>query len=267
MNHRIALCAGLTVFAVAAATSAPAQTYAEPPGAMPPPSQGTLPPAPPVHYRGLPPAPVEHGGMPPGEALMIARASGLRPLTQPARQGANWVLLASDNMGGQLRVMIDARSGRIVHASPAYDPRFASAPMRPRGYVPMPGPQHDTVAPPPGYGTARDLREPSAPLPPSPRTAARTPQNPSLASAPETTGTLPPPRPARTPLPRPRPTMAANEGGAGAAAPTPPMQSRQVVETSPEAEAPTPAPAAAPAAAPAKQPPAETQMIPVAPLD
>lgn len=258
MKHRIALCVGLTALAVAAATAAPAQTYIEPPGAPPPP-------------------PAESGGMPPSEALMIARTSGLRPLTQPARQGPNWVLLASDNMGGQLRVMINARTGRIVHASPAYDPRFAYAPMRPRGYVPVPAPQYGTIAPPQRYGAAPppDLREPTPPrsaarsTPPSQQTpppAARAPQNQSLAGAPDITGSVPS-RPVRTPLPRPRPAIAANEAGAGAPAPTPPTRARPVVETSPEAEASSTPAAAPPAAAPAKPAPAETQMIPVAPLD
>ena len=253
MKHRIALCVGLTALAVVGATSAQAQVvYGEPPRGYVEPPDGMV-----------------HDGLPPNEALMIARSSGLRPLTQPARRGPNWVLLASDNMGGQLRVVINAQTGRIVHAAPAYDPRFAygEPPVRPRGLVPG-APQYGAALPPPPSYVAppADLRTPSQP----PRTARTSPpagakQNPSLAGAPETTGSVPT-RPTRTPLPRPRPTMAANE--AGAPAPTPPTQARPV-ETSPEAEAPAaaqPAPAA-PSAAAAKPAPTETQMVPVAPLD
>jgi len=283
LKHRIALCAGLTALAVGAATSAPAQTYLEPP-------PGTVPSPPPPGY-GAPPPSTVHDGMPPSQALMIARTSGLRPLTQPARRGPNWVLLASDGMGGQLRVVINARTGRIVHAAPAHDPRFAygEPPSRPRGLVPIMPPQH--AAAPPSYGGALpppDLNTPTPPLPhtarttppqqtpPPTRTARASPQTPpgatpnsSLASAPDTTGSVPSRPAARTPLPRPRPTMAANEAGAGATAPTPPTQARQLVETSPEAEASPAAAAAAPSAtpAPAKPAPAETQMVPVAPLD
>lgn len=265
--HKIAIL-GLTACVVAGATSAQAQVY----------------PAPPPGYVPVSPPPsAVHGGLPPSEILMIVRTSGLRPLTQPARQGPRrYVLLASDNMGGQLRVVVNAYSGRIVHAAPAYDPRFAYHPARPRGYVPMPAPQHGTVARPPSYGAAPapDLREPTPPLPRTARTTApaptaRAPRNPrpqspsrqnaSLASAPDRAGTAPA-RPVRTPLPRPRPVVAASE----AAAQAPPAPARQAVrETSPEAEAsPAAIPApAAPSAAPAKPAPTETQLVPVAPLD
>ena len=112
MKHRIALCVGLTALGVAGRDAgAGAAVYAEPPPGY-----------------GGPPQPMVHGGLPPNEILMVARASGLRPLTQPARQGPqNYVLLASDNMGGQLRVVVNAHTGRIVHAAPAHDPRFAYA--------------------------------------------------------------------------------------------------------------------------------------------
>jgi hypothetical protein len=265
LNHRIALCAGLAALGVAGiiATPVQAQVYLEPGGQAVPPPQRDL------------------GGLPPSEILMAVRASGLRPLTQPARLGPQqYVVLASDNMGGQLRVVVNANTGRIVHAAPAHDPRFAYHPVRPRGFIPTPAPQHDVMAPPPTYSAAPpDLRTPSAPppAPPAPpRTARAAPapqtppaagpsHNPSLAGAPDTTGSVPT-RPARTPLPRPRPAMAANEASA-AAAPAP-AQARPV-ETSPEAEAPAaaqPAPVA-PSAAAAKPAPTETQMVPVAPLD
>ena len=275
MKHRIALCVGLTALAVAGATSAQAQVvYGEPPRGYVEPPEGMV-----------------HDGLPPNEVLMIARSSGLRPLTQPARRGPNWVLLASDNMGGQLRVVINAQTGRIVHAAPAHDPRFAygEPPVRPRGLVPgVPAQRGAALPPPPSYvAPPADLRTPSQPpraarteshTPPPTRAARTSPpqtppagatQNPSLAAAPETTGSVPT-RPTRTPLPRPRPTMAANEAGADAPAQTPPTQTRQVVETSPEAEASSSAPAptpAPPSAAPATPAPTETQMVPVAPLD
>ncbi len=151
LKTRIAIGVGLAALGVVAATSARAQTaYGNPPGVEAP--------------------PMAQPGLPPRDVLRIVRASGLTPLTQPARQGAHYVVLASDNMGGQLRVTIGA-DGRILHAGPAHDPRFAGLPARPRGYVP--------VAPPYGAapGSARavappsDLRDPSAPLP---RTAVRT---------------------------------------------------------------------------------------------
>lgn len=269
MKHRITLCAALAALGVAGATSAQAQAvYAEPPRG----------------YVAVSPPEVEpmvEPGLPPDEVLMIVRASGLRPLTQPARRGGRYLILASDNMGGQLRVVINAHTGRIVDASPAQDPRFGEPPMRPRGLVPMPGRQ-EAEAPPSYEAPPSDLRTPSAP--PRPARVVRTapaPQTPptgrssshSLANAPDVTGSTTPARPARTPLPRPRPAQAAQQAAAPApaaeAAATPAPQARPAVrETSPEAEQPaaTPAPAA-PSAAPATPPASETQMVPVAPLD
>ena len=237
MKHRIALCAGLVSLAVAAATSAQAQVYVEPP-------------------RGYvePPPQMVQGGMPPAEVLMVVRASGLRPLTQPARRGSQYVLLASDNMGGQLRVVVSAHNGRIVHAEPAYDPRFAYHPVRPRGLVPIAPPQH-AAAPPSQYAAPPDLRTPSPP----PRTARAAPaegasQNHGLASAPDSASATPT-GPARTPLPRPRPAVASNE----TAAPEAPQANPSATAAAPE-QSPSPPPAAA-------KPATETQMVPVAPLD
>ena len=256
LKHRIAVCVGMiacvgmTALGVVGTTPAQAQmVYGEPP---------------PRVYDGPPPAAAE-GGLPASEILMVVRSSGLRPLTQPARRGPRYVLLASDNMGGQLRVVVSAYNGRIIHAAPAYDPRFAYHPARPRGLIPMAPPQHAAM---PAPHPTPELREPTPPLPRTARTTAA-PQLPApakqdhrLASAPATTGAVPA-RPARTPLPRPRPTLAANETAAATPAPAPQR------ETSPEAEtSPAPAVAARPApAAPATKSPAETQMVPVAPLD
>ncbi len=254
MNHRIALCAGLSALAVAAATSAQAQVYVEPP-------------------RGYvePPPQMVHGGLPPNEVLMAVRASGLRPLTQPARRGSQYVLLASDNMGGQLRVVVSAHNGRIVHAEPAYDPRFAYAPARPRGLVPIGPPQHAAVPPPQYAAPPADLRTPSAP-PPRTARAAPAQQAPGRGSVAEPwsrkrSGCARARRRrvrSRTPLPRPRPAVASNETAAPArpgAAPQAARGDARRRRRSPRA----PPPAAERGAR--DSPPAETQMVPVAPLD
>lgn len=249
MKHRIAICVGLTVLAVAAATPARAQAVTvEPP-------------------RGdVAPPPMVQPGLPASEILMVVRASGLTPLTQPARRGPRYVLLASDNMGGQLRVVVGAHDGRILHASPAYDPRFAYHPVRPRGLIPV-APSHLSAAPVPSPSAAPhpDLKDPSPPLPrtgraPAPQTPAGAPQDHRLANAPDATSAVPS-RPARTPLPRPRPAMAANETAASTPAPQAAAPSTPAASAEPPAG---PAPAA-PSSAPAR--PAETQMVPVAPLD
>jgi hypothetical protein len=237
LKTRIAIGVGLAALGVVAATSAHAQTGpGNPPGAEAP--------------------SMAQSGLAPREVLRVVRASGLTPLTQPARRGQHYVMLASDNMGGQLRVTIGAFDGRIVHAAPARDPRFAYQPVRPRGYIPI-TPQYGAAPPP-------DLREPSTPLPraaraPAPRPPANTPQDPRLASAPDVTGSVPT-RPARTPLPRPRPAVAANEA---TPATTPAAPAAAVAATAPAEQTAASPPAAAPKPAPAQP----TEMVPVAPLD
>lgn len=248
MKTRIAIGVGLAALGVVAATSAHAQTVpGNPPSAEAP--------------------PMAQPGLAPREVLRVVRASGLTPLTQPARRGQHYVVLASDNMGGQLRVTIGAFDGRIVHAAPARDPRFASHPVRPRGYIPI-APQYG-AAPGTSRGMAppADLREPSAPLPraaraPAPPAPVNAPQDPRLASAPDVTGSVPT-RPARTPLPRPRPAAAANEGMPQT---TPAAPAAAVAATAP---APAERPAASPPAPAAPKPAAAqpTEMVPVAPLD
>jgi len=261
LKHRIAFRVAMTacvgMAALAGTASAQQMVYVEPPQSG---------------YGGPPPA--AEGGLPPSEILMVVRASGLRPLTAPARRGPRYVLLASDNMGGQLRVVIGAYDGRIINAAPAYDPRFAYQPVRPRGLIPGVPPQQQAAMPP--QHPAPELREPTPPLPRNARTTAApqpaappAKQDHRLASAPDTTASVPA-RPARTPLPRPRPVVAANETAAAtttpASAPQAARETSPEAETSPAAARPAPAPAA-PSAAPATKPPAETQMVPVAPLD
>jgi hypothetical protein len=273
LNHRIVICVGLAALCVAGATPAQTQAvYVEPPRGYvePPPEAEPLEAEPPMVRRMFQPR------LAPSEVLMIVRASGLRPLTQPAVRGWHYVLLASDNMGGQLRVRVNGNNGRIMHAAPAHDPRFAYHPVRPRGLVPVPPPQ-EAEAPPTYVPPPPNLRDPSAP-PPSARIARTTPapQTPSakgasnhgLAGAPDTAGAMPA-RPARTPLPRPRPASATQQATAPAPAAqveTTPAPQPAPRETSPEAEQPAAPAPGDPTAAPA-QPAPETQMVPVAPLE
>ena len=170
---------------------------------------------PPRMFNRPPPAAVE-GGLPASEILMVVRASGLRPLTQPERRGPRYVLLASDNMGGQLRVVVSAHDGRIVHAEPAHDPRFAYHPVRPRGMIPGAPPQHAAMPPlAPVAGTERtDAAAAAQRAHHGCATAAGcSDAEPGLQALRTPPGRVPT-RPARTPLPRPRPAIAANETAA-----------------------------------------------------
>ena len=256
MKYRIAICGlGLMALGVATATSAQAQgCYYGPP-----------------RFHGGPPPMMHDAIVPENEVLMLVRAQGLTPLTRPARRGPRYVLLASDRMGGQLRVVISAFDGRIIRVAPAHDPRFAHHPSRPPALVPVP-PQHHG-APQPRYSAVPgpDVKDPppvaraprqAAPRQVAPPPVAGSPNDQQLASAPATTES-PPRRPARTPLPRPRPATASNET---APAQTVPAQAAAEAGAQPPPPAARPQQPASPAptAAQSKTP---APMVPVAPLE
>jgi len=75
--------------------------------------------------QALPPLP---GFVPPYEIARIVRSAGFDPLAPPLRQGAIYVVRATDFRGILMRVVVDGRSGairavnRIVAASEAYGP-------------------------------------------------------------------------------------------------------------------------------------------------
>jgi hypothetical protein len=226
---------GVGVVALVIAASAQAQVY-------PPPSYA----APPVGYGD---------GLPPREILMLVRAQGLRPLTQPARRGPRYVLLASDHAGGQFHVFVSAYNGRVLRVIPGYDGgRFAYNPGRPPALIPsQPG-----AVPSERYGA---MPAPNAPpVPPSAR-AAPPPGGadmPRVASTPDGASPAPQSRPTRTPLPRPRPSTAAKETQPATAQAAPMEAPTGTIAQQPEQKA-APAPKAAPSA--------PTQMVPVVPLD
>jgi hypothetical protein len=202
MQHRIAICVGLSALGVALSESAQAQVYVGPPPVYAPPPRIYV--APPVHAPGLPP----------GEVLIRVRAAGLTPLTRPARRGGVYLVLASDRMGGQLRVVVNAYNGRIMRAVPAHDPRFAYQPARPPaaipGAPPPPAPRVHAARPelkdpPPGTRTRRWAGPAANAAPPAPRTGET--DNPRLAGAPPAIDPAPR-RSAKTPMPRPRPAAA-----------------------------------------------------------
>jgi hypothetical protein len=184
VQQKIALCSGVLALAVVASGPGLAQP-------VPPPQAGT------IHPGDAP-------GMPPHEILTIVRSTGMEPLSRPIRQGPAYVLRALDPAGEEVRVIVDARRGRIVKVAPVMMPRYAVMPP-PYGRPPRPIPMV-----PDGYGPNARI----AGLPPSPDAA------PSglgglpagLAHAPPA-GVLQDPaaQAGPPPLPRPRPKVAATE--------------------------------------------------------
>jgi hypothetical protein len=164
----------------------------------------------------------------PQEVYSIVRESGFSPLGIPHQRGFVYTISVIDRSGDDGRLVIDARTGRILRFMPAdrMGDNFNDEPTV--GYGP--------AGPPPPIGMVR-----GAPRPPGsiPHVASRTPLVPIPRSAPQRAGVVPKPA---APL---------------AAAPAPePAQQSAAVQAKP-AEAPPPA--AAPAAVEAR--PAAPQMI------
>jgi hypothetical protein len=157
------------------------------------------------------------GFLPPYEVTRIARSAGFDPLAPPRREGATYVLRATDFRGILMRVVVDGHSGairavnRIVVATdyavgmmpPYAPPPYGAPPYGPPPYGapdyrgrPMADPMGEPYAAlppegPTGYDGA-EIRptEPSVP-PPPPSPPAHTATRPGLPTLP--------------PLPRPRP--------------------------------------------------------------
>ena len=190
MQKTIALCAGL--LAVGLTASAQAQPIA-------PYYPGTVYPG--AVYPGAGPA------LPAYEIITIVRSTGLEPLSRPLRQGPTYVLRALDPAGQEMRVIADARSGRLVKI------------------VPVAGHYVGPMTPPP-YGA------PVGRVPDGNGPSSR------LAGLPDAPAAAPPPPPAQAgpPLPRPRPKLAAST-------PQPEPKETTGAITPPTPPAPTPPPA------------------------
>ena len=146
-------------------------------------------------YAGMPPeAPVARYGpmlLPPTEVYAIVRESGFSPLGIPHQRGLVYVIAVIDRGGDDGRLVIDARTGRIIRFVPAY--RMGNNFYE--GYDPY-GPPG---SPPPG-AIRGELRPPeSAP----PRLASRTPPVPLPKPPPPRAGEIKPlaAKPAPAPAP------------------------------------------------------------------
>ena len=129
--------------------------------------------------------------LPPYEVAAIVRSTGLEPLGRPVRQGQAYAVRAVDDAGEEVRVIVDARLGRIVKVVPLMEPRYAMPLLRPPAFGRPPRP----VAMVPNGGIEGPmLNGPGAAGPGH------------IAGAPHE-----PPAPAGPPLPRPRPKVASTE--------------------------------------------------------
>jgi hypothetical protein len=178
-------------------------------------------------------------GMPPSDVVVIVQSSGLHPISPPIRRGRVYVLRAMDPSGENVRVVVDAASGRIFSVTPtdgypppgygpgpAYgqEPAYGPGPAYGQGPAYGPGPaygQGPAYGPGPGYEPGPYYRPPGPDYyGPRDQRDYYGPEDQGFDSAPGARTNVAPtaranpsePRSAaltpRTPLPRPRPVNA-----------------------------------------------------------
>jgi hypothetical protein len=251
--RNIALCTGyltgfLTGFLALGITAAGAVEVQQP---LPPPYSGAVYPG--AAYPGYPPG---YGlGVPPYEVVAIVRSVGLEPLTRPLRNGPAYVLRAVDPGGQEVRVIVDARVGRIMRVVPLTGPRYGFAP------TPYGNPRPRIVTVPDGYGPNSRIAAlpPGTEAPPTGGVNAAPPRGPATGASPN----HPAAQASPPPLPRPRPKIATAESPA--AKPDVPQAAHEQnvakdVGKATETTASTSAPAPAAAPAPAVTAPPETEL-------
>jgi hypothetical protein len=171
-------------------------------------------------YAGMPPeAPPRYGHgptlLPPREVYTIVRESGFSPLGIPQQRGFVYTISVIDRGGDDGRLVIDARTGRIIRFMPAHrmDDNFNDD---------MTG-SYGPVGPLPPVGTVRGPPRPPESIP---HVASRTPSVPMPKAAPPRAGEVKPlaARPAPEPAQQsaavqPKPADAAQTAAPQAAAP------------------------------------------------
>ncbi len=217
------------------------------------------------------------------QVAVNVRAAGFAPLSRPARRGAVYYLRAKTRGNVEMRVAVDARSGRVLSATKVSDIQRAAAdspvPDAPPRYEPrVRGSGYSETAPlPPADVPVASQPAPAAPLAAGPGkklAAPRAPSTPATAAAAlPATSTPSAATPAEsTPAATASAAPATSTPTASAAAPAAPAA--EVTGAVPQAQAAKPPasaelrpaiPGTTPASAPAK-PPAVT-MVPIAPLE
>jgi hypothetical protein len=189
--------------------------------------------------------PVYGGGpryaLPPDQITASARAAGLEPLTRPLLRGAIYYMRAVNRARVEMRVAIDARSGRVLSATRvAYEP---SAPPPAGEPAPAPAPRYEPYLSSRGYSEA-------APSPPADVPGGAQPSPPGRV--PNYGATSPVKKLAAQP-PRSR---ARPPGESGEVTGSVPEALAAKPEVAPSAPSPVPSPV-----------PAKPAMVPIAPLE
>lgn len=166
-------------------------------------------------------------GMAPADILGVVRSSGLHPLSPPIRRGRVYLVRAMDRSGEDVRVVVDAGSGRILlvtptDAVPGYGPTpgYGQGPAYGPGPGYEPAPRYQSPGPYYYYGPSGPRDQRDYYYGPQDRRFDDSASEPRSNVAPTTRVKPSEPRSAdltpRTPLPRPRPVNASVAGPADA---------------------------------------------------
>ncbi len=180
-------------------------------------------------FAGMPPEPPPRYGygpalMPATEVYTVLRESGFLPLGIPQQRGFVYTISVIDRGGDDGRLVIDARTGRIIRFMPAHR-------MGDNFNDDLTG-SYGPAGPLPPVGTVLGPPRPPASVP---HVASRTPSVPMPKAAPPRAGEPPKPLAAR-PAPAPAQQSAAVQAKPADAAPTTPQAAApSVVEAKPAA--------------------------------
>jgi hypothetical protein len=210
------------------------------------------------------------------QVAVNVRAAGFAPLSRPALRGAVYYLRAKSRGNVEMRVAVDARSGRVLSATPVSETQRAATaspvPDAPPRYAPrMSGSGYSETAPlPPADVPVASQPTPAAPLAAGPAKKLAAPRAPSTpataAAAAPATSTPSEGTPAASASAAPAASTPAASTAATAAPPA------EVTGAVPQAQAVKP-PASAelrpaiPATTPAPAKPPAVTMVPIAPLE
>jgi hypothetical protein len=174
------------------------------------------------------------GLLPPGEVYAILRDNGFRPLGVPRQRGMFYVIGVLDRYGEDGRLVVDARTGRIVRFIPAYriGNAYGAAPLAyaPAGQLPSVGELRGPPRPPASVPKVTS-RAPAVPIPkvaPPPTLedkalSEKSSPQPQQSAAVQV-------KPADTPIAHAAPPIAEAKPAAPQVQPTQPMPSVQGLE-------------------------------------
>lgn len=183
-------------------------------------------------YAAMPPdAPVPGYGprlLPPIEVYTVVRENGFSPLGAPQQRGVVYTIAVIDRAGDSGRLVVDARTGRIIRFMPGYR-------MGDNGYNDDLG-SYGPVGPRPPASAVRGPPRPPAPIP---RVASRTPSVPTPKPSPHAVGEPKPAAPvAAVPAPAAAPVQQSAAAQPVPAAAPAPVEAKPSVQIQPTQEMP-----------------------------